>query len=113
VFHASGRTGTGVFNAAKELRKLAIGTDSDQFHEAPCCVLTSMVKKVDVVVFDTSRQLRDGVFVGGVREFGLAEDGVGFVHDDNNRHLLPADIVAKVEALAADIIAGRIEVPSR
>jgi basic membrane protein A len=110
VFHAAGKTGAGVFNAAQELGRLAIGVDSDQFHDAPCCVLTSMVKRVDVVVFDTIRRLQQGEFVSGIREFGLAEQGVGFVYDDNNAHLLPRDVVDRVRALADDIIAGRIEV---
>ncbi len=113
VFHASGRTGTGVFNAARELHKLAIGVDSDQFHEAPCCVLTSMVKQVDVAVFDVIAEMSEGKFTPGIREFGLAEDGVGFVYDENNRNLLPADVVSRARALAAEIIAGTIAVPSQ
>ncbi len=56
VYHASGKTGDGVFNAAKEQNKLAIGVDSDQFHVAPCCVLTSMIKNVDVAVYETIRR---------------------------------------------------------
>jgi len=113
IYHASGKTGSGVFNAARDRGKLAIGVDSDQFDEAPCCVLTSMVKNVDVVVFETIQEVAQDEFRSGVREYGLAEDGVGFVYDENNRELLPRDVVDKVNAIRDRIIAGEIEVPVR
>lgn len=110
IFHASGKTGTGVFNAARQLHKWAIGVDSDQYHEAPCCVLTSMVKKVDLAVYRNIRELREGEWKGGVRELGLADDGVGFVYDEHNQDRIPADVVARVRELGKRIIAGEIEV---
>jgi len=113
VFHASGKTGSGVFAAARERRRWAIGVDSDQYDEAPCCVLTSMIKKVDVAVVEIARAVVEGRFTGGVRELGLAEDGVGFVADERNADRLPAAVVARARRIAADIIAGTIEVPSR
>lgn len=113
IYHASGKTGSGVFAAARQQGKLAIGVDSDQFHEAPCCILTSMVKNVDVAVFDAIRDLKAGKLEAGVVELGLAERGVGFVYDDNNRDRLPAAVVQKVRAIRAQIIAGEIEVATQ
>lgn len=113
IFHASGSTGLGVFEAARELKKLAIGVDSDQYDEAPGFILTSMVKRVDTAVFDTIRDLKDGHWTNGVHDFGLAEKGVTWVYDDRNKALVPDDVKAKVDALEADIVAGRITVPSR
>jgi basic membrane protein A len=112
VYHASGKTGDGVFDAAKEQKKFAIGVDSDQFHVAPCCVLTSMIKKVDVAVFDAIKQVVDNKFASGVHEFGLAENGVGFVYDDNNKAFIPQAVVDEVNGLAKQIIAGTIKVPA-
>jgi basic membrane protein A and related proteins len=112
IYHASGKTGDGVFAAAKDQKKFAIGVDSDQFHVAPCCVLTSMVKKVDVAVFDTAKKVAAGKFESGVFEFGLAEDGVGFVYDDNNKAFIPQAVVDEVNGLAKQVIAGAIKVPS-
>ncbi len=112
IFHASGKTGDGVFNAAKQENKLAIGVDSDQFDVAPCCVLTSMLKKVDVTVFEAIKSVVDGKFESGLREFGLAEDGVGYVYDDNNRDKIPEDVVAKVDELRKQIIAATLTVPT-
>ena len=112
VYHASGSTGLGVFEAAREKDFKAIGVDSDQYFEAPGYILTSMVKKVDVAVYKAIKDQLDGTLTGGVVELGLREDGVGYVYDDHNRALIPAAVIARVEELKAAIIAGRISVPS-
>ena len=112
IFHAAGSTGLGVFEAARQTGKLAIGVDADQYAEAPGYILTSMVKGVDAAVYDAIQRARDGTFRGGIYEFGLAEDGVGYVYDENNRALIPDSVHARIEALKRDIIEGRIKVPS-
>jgi len=111
IFHASGSTGLGVFEAARELGKLAIGVDSDQYDEAPGFVLTSMIKRVDNAVFDTIKEVVDGDWSPGVRTFGLAEDGVGWVYDERNQAMIPDEIKAEVDSLRVEIVAGRISVP--
>ena len=113
IYHASGSTGLGVFEAARERDKLAIGVDSDQYDEAPGHILTSMVKRVDVAVFDTIRQMLDGQWQGGVKVFGLAEDGVTWVHDERNRALIPDAAKATVDSLREEIVAGRIVAPTQ
>jgi basic membrane protein A len=112
IFHASGSTGLGVFEAARLLDKLAIGVDADQYHEAPGHILTSMVKGVDAAVFDAIKRVQDNSFAGGIYSFGLAEGGVGYVYDQNNRQLIPDAVRARTEQLKQEIIAGRIKVPS-
>ncbi len=111
IFHASGTTGFGVFEAAREHEALAIGVDSDQHDEAPGHILTSMVKDVDVAVFDTIQRVLSGTFEGGVREFGLREGGVHVVRDERNRDLFPDDVYARVQALGDSIAQGLIHVP--
>src|SRR5687768_14102414 len=81
IFHASGSTGLGVFEAARSTGKLAIGVDADQYDEAPGHILTSMVKGVDAAVFDAISRVKAGSFQGGVVQLGLAEEGVGYVYD--------------------------------
>jgi basic membrane protein A len=112
IYHASGSTGLGVFEAARTMNRYAIGVDADQYREAPGHVLTSMVKRVDNAVFDVIQRIKENRFAGGIYNFGLAEDGVGYVYDDNNKALIPDAVRARVEALKAEIIAGRIAVPS-
>jgi basic membrane protein A and related proteins len=113
VFHASGSTGLGLFEAAKEKNALAIGVDSDQNDAMPGHVLTSMVKRVDVAVYETIKQAMDGQFPGGqARVYGLKENGVGYVYDARNANLIPAHVKAVVDSLGREIIAGKIQVPS-
>jgi basic membrane protein A and related proteins len=112
IFHASGSTGLGVFQAARERGKLAIGVDADQADEAPGRILTSMVKGVDAVTFDTIKRVKDGTFKGGIYSYGLAEGGVGYIYDEKNRALIPDAARERVEALKQEIIAGRITVPT-
>jgi basic membrane protein A len=112
IFHAAGSTGLGVFEAARQTGRYAIGVDADQWSEAPGRILTSMTKQVDVSVFATVRDLLDGKWTGGVREFGLAENGVDYVYDNNNRGLIGETVRARVEALRRDIIEKKIAVPT-
>ena len=112
IFHASGSTGLGVFEAARATRKLAIGVDADQYAEAPGFILTSMVKGVDAAVYDAIKSVHDARFAGGIRQFGLRENGVGYVYDQNNQRLIPAAVRARLEALRDSIVAGHIRVPS-
>jgi basic membrane protein A len=113
VFHAAGTTGLGVFEAAREQDKLAIGVDSDQWNEAPGHILTSMTKEVDVSVLETVRRVRDGQWRGGVQQFGLKEKAVDYVYDAHNQALVTELVRARVEQLRGKIIAGEIKVPDR
>jgi basic membrane protein A len=112
IYHASGSTGLGVFEAARQTGKYAIGVDADQYDEAPGRILTSMVKGVDVAVYETIKRVKEGRFQGGVFQFGLAENGVGYVYDAHNRALIPDSVHARVEQIRDDIIARKISVPS-
>jgi basic membrane protein A len=112
IYHASGKTGLGVIRAAKESGKLAIGVDADQWKEAEGHVLTSMIKRVDVAVLETIKAAKEGKFAGGSRVFGLKEDGIGFVYDDNNKKLIPEEAYRKVVDLRQQIIDGKIKVPT-
>jgi basic membrane protein A len=112
IFHASGSTGLGVFEAARATGRLAIGVDADQWNEAPGYVLTSMVKGVDAAVYDAIASAKDGSFRGGIRQFGLKEKGVGYVYDANNRALVPDAVRARLRALEDSIVAGQIAIPS-
>ncbi len=114
IYHAAGVTGLGVFEAAREMKKYAIGVDLDQWNEAPGYVLTSMVKKGNVAVYDIIKQWKENKFKGGTAEvFGLKDNGVDFVYDKNNQPLIPESVYQKVEALRLQIINGQIKVPTQ
>ncbi len=105
VFAAAGGTGIGVYQAAKDAGKLAIGVDSNQNHLQPGTMLTSMVKRVDVAVYTAFKGVKPGV-----SSLGLAEGGVDYALDQHNATLVSADMKKKVDAAKAAIISGKIKV---
>ena len=105
IFAAAGGTGVGVYQAAKDGKKLAIGVDSNQNHLHPGTMLTSMVKRVDVAVYNAFKGTTPGVTV-----LGLKEGGVDYAMDEHNAKLVSADMKKKVDAAKADIITGKIAV---
>ena len=110
LFQAAGASGLGVFDAAEDMNKLAIGVDSNQNWVKPGFILTSMIKHVDVSVFNTVKELVEGRFKGGIHEFGMDTDSIGYALDDYNRKLIPQEVIDEVEKAKQDIIAGRIRV---
>jgi len=113
LYHASGTTGHGVFEAARDMGVHAIGVDSDQYDEMPGTVITSMIKRGDVAVFDVIQSVVRGEFRGGIQSFGLAEGGVGYVHEGPHAAQIPDAVKARVAELAARVARGEISVPSR
>ncbi len=110
VFAAAGGTGVGVLQTAADEGILSIGVDSNQNHLHPGKVLTSMLKRVDVAVYDALKageNIETGVF-----NMGLAEDGVGVAIDDNNRELVSAQMADAVEEARRGIVDGNITVVS-
>jgi basic membrane protein A and related proteins len=118
IYHAAGKSGLGLFKAAVEAHKLAIGVDSDQSLTASAderpLILTSMIKRVDTAVYDTIKAVVNDSFVSGYQSFGLADDGVGYAVNRYNDtpQLLSDEIQAKLDALKAQIISGEITVPT-
>jgi len=110
VFAAAGATGLGVLQAAKDKGRLAIGVDSNQDHIHPGTILTSMIKRVDLAVYETFKRVREGLWQPGVRSLGVAENGVGYSVDQYNRLLMTADMERRLQQARADIIAGKIKV---
>ena len=112
IYHASGASGAGLFNAAVEAQKEAIGVDSDQYltasPEQQPLILTSMLKRVDVAVYNAIEAQSAGTF-GGSQVFGMAEDGVDY--SDSNPTELTADITAQLDEFKQQIIDGTIVVP--
>lgn len=112
IFAAAGGSGSGVFEAAKAAGALAIGVDSDQYLTAAAnvkdVIITSMIKKVDVAVYDYIKSAVEGSPLTGTTVFDLAADGVGF--STSNPAVEP--YVAMAEEYAQKIISGEITVPT-
>jgi len=111
VYQVAGGTGEGIIAAAKETGHYAIGVDSDQDYIAPGHVLTSMLKRVDIAVYDLIKRLCDGTLQGGtVVTYGLKEGGVGLSEMKFTRHMIPKAYVDQVNELRDKIIKGEIKV---
>jgi basic membrane protein A len=113
IYHASGASGAGLFDAAAAQRRWAIGVDSDQYLTARPAqrpwILTSMIKRVDTAVYQAIEATQAATFTSGRRVFGMAENGVGYA---TSNPALTSDIVAALEIYRQDIIAGAIVVPT-
>ena len=111
ILAAAGASGLGVLEAAKSAQKSIIWVDSNGNNLAPGLVLTSVIKGVEISVYETIKSVQEGNFSGGLKDYGLKEGGVMCIVDDVNRTLLPDEILEQVEAFKTKIIAGDIVVP--
>ncbi|MHC2995719.1 MAG: BMP family ABC transporter substrate-binding protein [Candidatus Atribacteria bacterium] len=127
IYHASGLTGAGVFEAAKERKLYVIGVDSNQNYlghideTGEDFGLTSMLKQVDVSVYLAIKSVVDGTFTGGIEVFGLDRRikigtevyyGVYYALDEYNEKLVTPRMRVRVEEAKAKIIKGEIVVPT-
>lgn len=122
IYHASGGTGNGVFNQAKDIKQndpdreiWVIGVDRDQHEEGQVgdqnVTLTSMIKRVDVAVESVSTMSLNGEFPGGEQlEFGIEEDGIGFA--TTNSDAMTEDIINTVNEWKDKILNGDVIVPA-
>lgn len=109
IFAAAGGTGIGVYQAAKDNGKYAIGVDSNQNHLQPGTMLTSMIKRVDNAAYDTFKAKMDGSWKAGVTSLGLAEKGVGWAVDEHNEALVKP-YMEKMAEIEKGIIDGSIKI---
>lgn len=120
IFHVAGATGQGVNEAALEAKRYAIGVDMDQhaLYSASnpalaARIVTSVIKNVDVAILGAIRQQLAGTLpLGTARSLGVAERGVSLAPRSGVLAEAPPDLLAAVDAIQAEIVAGRIVVPS-
>ncbi len=108
VFQAAGQTGNGVIAGAREAGIYAIGVDANQNPLAPGTVLTSMLKKIDVAVFELCRALAEDRFEPVVLSLGVREGGLGWALDEHNRALVSPEDERHLDALARRIGSGEL-----
>ena len=110
IYAAAGATGLGVLQTAADQGKFSIGVDSNQNYLHPGSVLTSMIKRVDLAVYNAMMDVKNDKFEPGLLALGVAEDGVGYAIDEHNAALITDEMKAAVEKAKADIISGAIKV---
>ncbi|WP_165495392.1 BMP family lipoprotein [Actinomadura roseirufa] len=114
IYHAAGGAGIGVIKTVGAAKKWAIGVDSDQYNqpavaEAKEFILTSMIKHVDLAVYDFVESVAKNTFQPGTKRYDLTNDGVGYAATGGKVD----DIKAKLDELKAEIVAGKITVPTK
>jgi len=111
IFHAAGASGSGLFDAASDKKIYAIGVDSNQNWMKPGVVLTSMLKKVYIAIYDVIKSVKNNQFKAGVNRFGVSSSGIDWALDEHNKSLWNADEIKKMTQIKADISSGKIKVP--
>jgi basic membrane protein A len=116
VYHAAGNTGTGVFQAAQDQGRFAIGVDRDQSVTRPNfqdVILASMVKRVDTAVYTSIENVVNDSFRGGeVSALGLAEEGVDIVYGQGLSDSIPEEVTSAISESRQSIVDGDISVPT-
>lgn len=110
IYAAAGASGLGVLQTAADNKKLSIGVDSNQNHVHPGSVLTSMVKRVDLAVYNAYKDAAEDKFTAGVQSNGIKDDGVVAAIDDDNKALITPEMQAALDKAKADIIGGTVKV---
>ncbi|WP_370946609.1 BMP family protein [Amycolatopsis sp. cg5] len=113
VYAAAGGSGSGAFKAAKAKGKLGIGVDSDQYNlpalaDVKDVIITSMVKKVDLAVYDFIKAVKDNKFVAGNKVYDLKAGGVEYATSGGKID----DIKTQLEDYKTKITSGEIKVPA-
>jgi len=109
IFQVAGQTGLGVRHAVKKKDKFVVGVDRDQNYLAPENVLSSMIKRVDIAVFNACKMVNDGAFEGGKYSYGIREGAVDYATTGG---LIPADVIDYAELLKKKILSGDIVPPA-
>lgn len=118
IFNVAGGTGLGIFDAAKEKNKYAIGVDSDQAmllkdtdSVKANLIVTSAIKKIDSAILGAVKKLQDGTLEMGKRDvLGFVEDGVGIAENEIYKAAFPAELQTKIEEVKQKLINKEIKV---
>jgi basic membrane protein A and related proteins len=113
IFAVAGMSGNGVIRAAKQNNKYVIGVDSDQDHMAKGNVLTSVMKRLDIAIYNEIHQVMEGQFIPGVAWYGLGNEGIGLTPMKYTRDIIGETTLESLREIKRQIIAGKIHVPTR
>ncbi|MCC5910198.1 MAG: BMP family ABC transporter substrate-binding protein [Clostridiaceae bacterium] len=113
VFQVAGKTGEGVFEAADEMNRFAIGVDSDQRYINPDAIVASMVKGVGLSIFESIERILEGTFESGkVYHYGIEENGVRLSYGTSDMpQYITDEMMETLEEIREKIVSGEIVVP--
>lgn len=113
IFQVAGKTGEGVFEAAKDSKKLALGVDTDQRHINPDVIAASMVKGVGLSIYESLEKIQAGTFEAGkVIKYGIKENGVDISYGtEDMKQIVTEEMKTKINEIKDKIVSGEIKVP--
>ena len=111
IFHASGASGMGLFQAAEEKGFVSIGVNLNQNSIAPDYIMASMLKKLDTCAYHAIASVVDGTYTGENQLLGLSDGGVDFTVEGSNIKV-PDHVLQELDEIREEIISGEIEVPN-
>lgn len=111
IFHASGASGMGLFQAAEEKGFVSIGVNLNQNSIAPDYIMASMLKKLDTCAYHAIASVVDGTYTGENQLLGLSDGGVDFTVEGSNIKV-PDSVLEKLDEIREEIVSGKIEVPN-
>ncbi len=112
IYAVAGLSGNGVIQAAHSTGNLVVGVDSDQDHMAKGSVLTSMVKRMDIAVYEEGLAVLDGNYVSGCKSYHLSNNGVGLSDMKYSRHLILPGVLKKLDELKLKLVSGKVKLNS-
>ncbi|MFO7882120.1 MAG: BMP family ABC transporter substrate-binding protein [Kosmotogaceae bacterium] len=113
IFQAAGPTGLGVLEAAKDYRFYAIGVDTDQGYIQPGYVVSSMLKRVDVAVYDIVEMFVEGSLEkGSIYTYGVSNDGISLAYNEQMKNIVPVSVYLEIKTIQEKIKEGDIQVDS-
>ncbi|WP_051261442.1 BMP family lipoprotein [Desulfovibrio inopinatus] len=110
IYQAAGGAGPAVLEAAAKRGKLGIGVDRNQNGLFPGYVLTSMIKRTDQVVYAALMHAWRGVWRDNIKHFGIVQNAIGLIFDENNANLVTDDMRQRIETLRSKIALGEIHI---
>ena len=111
VIHQANAAAQGVFDACKEKKVYAFGSNSDQNNNPSGVVIASAVIITKTPFKELAEAVKKKVYVGTIGEYAMANDAIDFIINPALKDKIPADIQAKIKNLAADIKGGKVKVP--
>ena len=112
IYTMADQSGFGAVEAAKLAEgRYVMWNYIDITDVAPGVILSGLRVGIDDSVYNVVQEFAAGNLMPGVRSLGLAEGNVGYMLSEGNKDLLSDELLKKVEALKASIIAGEINVP--
>lgn len=112
LFHNADAAGLGVFQAAQERTVWAFGANKNQNDIAPNVILASAVIDIPRAFVNVAKQVKEGTFVAKIERMGIKDGVVALVYNPALAGRIPPDARARLEATQAEIVSGKLVVPS-